>query len=63
MNTDKTVYPACVGLSRLGGYPNTVHTIWNDMSSSKPIAWYLRLIPMRFLTWDSKGVKVVWKKP
>jgi len=51
------VWPACVGLSRIGNYPNTIHTLWNDMSiGSKPIPWYYRLVPMRFLSYNNRGV-------
>jgi hypothetical protein len=61
MKTEHRVYPACVGLSRIGGYPNTVYTIWNDMKGSRPVPWYYRLLPMRFIGWNNKGSYIKWK--
>lgn len=52
------IYPACVGLSRIGSYPNTIYTLWNDLKGSRPLPWYYKFIPMKFLTWNNKGVLV-----
>ncbi|MBR18605.1 MAG: hypothetical protein CMA64_00410 [Euryarchaeota archaeon] len=60
VNKDQ-VYPACIGLGRIGNYPNTVYTLWNDMSSSRPVPLWLRLVPMRFIGWNSYGSYLKWK--
>lgn len=30
---------------------------------SKPIPWYYRLVPMRFLSYNNKGVKLKLRRP
>ena len=47
-------YPACVGLGKAGKY-GRVHEVWNDTKGSRPTPWYMRLIPMKYIKWDSKG--------
>ena len=46
-------YPACVGLSKVGRY-GRVYEVWNDLKN-RPSPWYMRLIPMKYIKWDSKG--------
>ena len=54
MDVSDYSYPACVGLSRCGGYPNTVNECWNDMKPRK-VPIYLRLFPMSWIGLNSKG--------
>ena len=61
MNYKEQVYPACVGLGRIGSYPNIVYTLWNDMKGGRPVPWYQRLVPMRFIGWNNKGSYIRWK--
>jgi hypothetical protein len=53
--------PGCVGLSRIGSYPNTVRTVWSDMISKK-VPWYLRLVPMQWIGWNRNGAYFKIKK-
>ena len=53
------VWPACVGLSKVGRF-GRVHTVWNDPdNSSKPTPWWMRLFPMRWIKWDSEGAYII----
>tara|TARA_B100001094_G_C17445026_1_gene445454 strand:+ start:256 stop:441 length:186 start_codon:yes stop_codon:yes gene_type:complete len=49
-----TIYPACVGLSRIGDYPNIVNELWNDGVTRK-VPWYLRIFPMKYIDWNRNG--------
>jgi hypothetical protein len=53
----RLTYPACVGIVRIGRYPNTVLEYWSD-GVFREISWYLRLFPMRWLTWNRQGIKL-----
>ena len=48
-------WPACVGLSKIGKY-GRVHTLWNDCKGRRHKPWYMRLIPMKYIKWDSKVI-------
>ena len=42
-----------VAVSKVGRY-GRVYEVWNDLKN-RPSPWYMRLIPMKFIKWDSKG--------
>ena len=54
LNIEKLSYPACVGLSRAGNYPNKVSEVWND-TIHRDVKWYLRFVPMRYIGWNRNG--------
>ena len=55
---EDTVYPACVGLSRIGDsifpWMQRRSEVWTDMKS-RPYPWYLRLVPNRFIWYNRNG--------
>lgn len=60
-NLRDQVYPACVGLGRCGAYPNIIHEVWNDQEL-RPVPFLYMFIPMKWLTWNNKGVMLKWNK-
>ena len=61
MDYSDTIYPACVGLSRIGDYPNIVNELWNDGVTRK-VPWYLRIFPMKgTILMGGGGFIIRWK--
>lgn len=65
MTLDAAVYPACVGLSRIGSsiwpWRQQRTEVWTDM---KPRAypWYLRVIPNQWIWYNRRGACILLTK-
>lgn len=49
-----TIYPACIGLARIGSWPKPYTECWNDGKSRKA-PWYLRYFPWSVIKWKNTG--------
>lgn len=59
---ENTEYPACVGLTRTGRWPNPVYECWNDCEPSRPAPLMIRYLPLKFIDWSCRGSHFTWSK-
>jgi len=52
---EDTIWPVCIGLVRIGMWDKK--EVWNDLSS-RPIPWYLHLVPYKYISYNRKGAKL-----